>query len=286
MQLEYAPMDAIAILSTGEMGTQVAGRLKRAGARVVTIVAGRSQATAKRAEEAGIECLRDLDEIVRQADLVISLVTPFGAVPLARDVAAAMARTGRHITFVEGNSISPSTACEIEGIITAAGGQFVDGGIIGGAAELDRATFYLSGEGAQAVAARIEPAVKAVILGTRAGQSSGLKILNAGLSKGLTALGVELLLCAEQLGLLSEIMARYRKGRSGAAEFFERILPDLPPKAKRRSEEMQELTGLMEELGLTAHTSRAAEKVLAMVAERYGSGSAEWPFRDLGKGGG
>jgi len=188
-----------------------------------------------------------------------------------------MKRTGRRIPYLEGNSISPLTACEIEGIIAAAGGQFVDGGIVGGASELDKATFYLSGEGAAAVAPLIAPAVKPSIIGPRAGQASGLKILNAGLSKGLTALGIELLLCAEQLDLLPEIMARYQEGRSGVADFFQRILPDLPPKAQRRSEEMQELTDLMEELGLTAHTSHAAAQVLAMVAQRYADGK-EWPF--------
>ncbi|HLQ31090.1 MAG TPA: NAD(P)-binding domain-containing protein [Chloroflexota bacterium] len=271
-------MSAIAVLSPGEMGTQVATRLLRSGSRVVTSLDGRSAATVQRAEAAGIECLASLDEVLRQADLVISLVTPVGATPLARDVAAAMQRTGRRITYVEGNSISPSTAQAIGAIICQAGGEFVDGGIVGGAAELETATFYLSGEDAEAVAPRIEPAVRTSIVGPRVGQASGLKILNAGLSKGLTALGVELLLCAERLDMLPEIMARYREGRSGVADFLVRILPDLPAKARRRSQEMQELTSLMEELGLTAHTSRAAEQVLVMVAERYAAGSEDWPL--------
>ena len=129
-------MSTIAVLSPGEMGTQVAKRLLRSGARVITCLAGRSPATATRAEEAGVECLPSLDDVVKQADLVISLVTPFATTPLAREVAAAMERTGRRVPYLEGNSISPSTACEIEGIITAAGGQFVDGGIVGGASEL------------------------------------------------------------------------------------------------------------------------------------------------------
>jgi len=214
---------------------------------------------------------------VRQSDLVISLVTPFGAAPLAQGVAEAMRRSGARPTYIEGNSISPTTAKEIADTISAAGGEMVDGGIIGSASNLDKATFYFSGPGASRVAALIEPAVATAIVGPEIGQASGLKILNAGLSKGLSALGVELLLCADRLGLVPHIMARYRKGRSGVADFFEHTLPGLPPRAARRSEEMQELTDLMEELGLTAHTSRAAQQVLMMVAERYaGAGSPDW----------
>ena len=269
-------MSAIAILSPGEMGTAVAKRLRDSGARVVTCVAGRSAATAERAEAAGLECLASLDEVVGEADLVVSLVTPFGASPLARDVAEAVRRTGARVLYVDGNSISPSTAKEIGGVVEAAGAEFVDGGIVGGANNLGKATFYFSGARAPEVAERIASAVKAVVIGPKPGQASGLKILNAGLSKGLTALAVELLLCAQRLELVPEIMARYREGRPDVAEFFEHVLPDLPPKAKRRAEEMDELTGLMEELGLTAHTATAAKAVLSMVAERYTGDSPDW----------
>ncbi len=266
-------MNAIAILSPGEMGSAVARRLIAAGERVVTCVAGRSVATQRRAAEAGFDCLASLADVVREADLILTLVTPFAATPLAREVAA-FARTG--LIFVDGNSISPSTAAEIGEIVERSGATFVDGGIIGGAGRLERATFYFSGEAAPAVAARIQPAVKSVVIGPRVGQASGLKILNAGLSKGLTALGVELLLCAEQLGLTREIMARYRESRPDVAAFFESTLPDLPPKAKRRAEEMDELTSLMEELGLTGYTADAAKLVLSLVAERYTTDSPEW----------
>jgi 3-hydroxyisobutyrate dehydrogenase-like beta-hydroxyacid dehydrogenase len=270
-------VNAIAVMSPGEMGTAIAKRLARSGERVVTCLAGRGEATQRRAQEAGIECLPSLDEMVRESSLIVSLVTPFGARKVAADVSAAMVRTGARPIYVEGNSISPSTAKAIAAAVEQAGAEFVDGGIIGGAAHLEKATFYFSGEGAAAVAARMEPAVHSAIVGPLAGQASGLKILNAGLSKGITALGVELLVCAQELGLLSEIMARYREGRPEIAAIFASILPDLPPKAARRSEEMQELTGLMEELGLTAHLSRASERVLAMVAERYtGEGAADW----------
>jgi 3-hydroxyisobutyrate dehydrogenase-like beta-hydroxyacid dehydrogenase len=127
----------------------------------------------------------------------------------------------------------------------------------------------------------MEPAVHSSVVGPEIGQASGLKILNAGLSKGLAALGVELMLCAQALDLVPQIMDRYREGRACVAKFWEGNLPGLPPRAARRAEEMQELTGLLEELGLTAHTSHAAEKVLAMVSDRYNAGPGEAGWQRL-----
>lgn len=274
-------MTVLAILSAGEMGSAVAWRLLSTGNRVVTCVAGRSQATARRASEAGLECLPSLDDVARQAELIVSLVTPFGAKQLAEDVAASVERTGARPIYIDGNSISPSTATAIGQIMVGAGAEFVDGGIIGGANDLDKATFHFSGPRADEVARIIGPALHASVVGPEIGQASGLKILNAGLSKGLSALGVELLLCAQQLGLVPQIMARYREGRACVASFWEGNLPGLPPRAARRSEEMQELTDLLEELGLPARTSRAAQTVLATVSERYSSGQGQQTWSEL-----
>lgn len=274
-------MKCIGLLSPGEMGSAVARRLLSREYRVVTCVTGRSEDTARRAKEAGLDCLSSLDDVIRCADLVISLVTPFGATPLAQDVAASVKGTGARPIYVDGNSISPSTAKTIEKIIAGAGAAFVDGGIIGGANDLDKATFHFSGPRADEVANIIDPAVHSSVVGPEIGQASGLKILNAGLSKGLAALGVELLLCAQQLGLVPQIMDRYREGRACVAKFWEGNLPGLPPRSARRAEEMQELTGLLEELGLSAHTSYAAEKVLAMVSERYNSGEGQDTWSEL-----
>ncbi|SRR5581483_84397 len=270
-------MSTVAILSTGEMGSNVALRLRRAGSRVVTCLAGRSSATAKRAREAGVDCLPNMDAVVREADLAISLVTSFGASPLASDVAAAAQRSGRAVLFVEANSINPARAAEIAATIEQAGGRAVDGCIIGSAGNLDRATFYLAGEQAGAAAAFIEPAVKTQVLGPSVGQASGLKILNAGLTKGLAALGVELLLAAQRLDLLPVLLAKYRAANPEVAASFASTLPGLASRAARRAQEMSELADTFESLGLTAHMGRAARNVLEMVAERCNSTDAvEW----------
>lgn len=269
-------MTTVAILSLGEMGTAVAKRLQGSGVHVVSCSAGRSAATARRGQEAGIACLPSLDDVVRQAEAIISLVTPFGATPLAHDVANAMEHTGCRPLFVDGNAIGPSTALDIAGII---GPMFVDGCIIGTARELaGHATFYLSGQRAREAAEIIEPAVRTEILGDQASQASGFKILYAGLTKGMSALGAELLLAADRLGLFEQIFAKYQADHPGVATFFQHTLPGLPPRSARRSQEMHELASTLEGLGLTAYMAHGAEQALAMIAEQFtgDDGAAEW----------
>jgi 3-hydroxyisobutyrate dehydrogenase-like beta-hydroxyacid dehydrogenase len=267
----------VAVLSPGEMGTQVAIRLRElAGARVVTCLAGRSPRSAQGAEQANIEVLPSLDEVLREAHLIISLVTPHGAPAVARAITAAMGRTGARPVLVDGNAIGPATAQEIASIITASGGSFVDGAIIGSAMNLGRATFYLSGKRAIEVAALIEPAVKTEILGDGDSQASGFKILYAGLTKGISALGCELLTGADRLGLLEPMLAKWGKSLPDVTSFFAHNLPDLPPRAARRSQEMEELAATLEGLGLESSMARGAQRELASVAERFAENDEQW----------
>ncbi|MCL6431595.1 MAG: 6-phosphogluconate dehydrogenase, partial [Anaerolineae bacterium] len=82
----------IAVLSPGEMGSQVGRLLREAGNDVVTVTAGRSERSRRRATEAGMRDLPDLDELASVAELIICVVPSLSAEPLARSVAAAVAK--------------------------------------------------------------------------------------------------------------------------------------------------------------------------------------------------
>ena len=260
----------IGVLSPGEMGSQVGLALREAGARVITCVAGRSDRSAMRAREAGIEALPTIDDLVRQAEMIISVVPSLSARPLATQIADGMKRTGSRPLYVDANSIGPSTARAIAEAVGAAGGDFVDGSIIGSAANLRRnATFYLSGPRAPEAASVLEPAVRTSILGSEPGQASGFKVLYAGLTKGMSALGIELLSGAVRLGLDAQLLEKYRSSHPAVMQFWETTLPGLPQRAGRRSEEMVELGETLESQGLEAHMAHGAQATLASLAARY-----------------
>ena len=83
----------IAILAPGAMGSAVARRLSENGARVLTSLKGRSEATLKRAADAGMVSAEDA--AIADADIILSIVPPGEAVALAERLAAPSRREDR-----------------------------------------------------------------------------------------------------------------------------------------------------------------------------------------------
>src|SRR5262245_15494812 len=113
------------------MGAAVARQAMRAGARVFWCPAGRSEATARRARQAGIEAVDDLAALARQCRTVISLCPPAAAEQVAEQVAESVRGAGFDGTFVEANAISPRRMMAIGDLLATAGLQVVDACVIG-----------------------------------------------------------------------------------------------------------------------------------------------------------
>jgi len=119
-------------MSAGDMGSGFGAVLHAHGVEVYTCLAGRSDFTRQRAQEAGVIDTPDLDRLVSSVDLFLSVLVPAEAMALAKDVAATMKRTGATPAYADLNAIAPSTVLEIERVVREAGAKFIDGGIIGG----------------------------------------------------------------------------------------------------------------------------------------------------------
>src|SRR5438067_12883835 len=99
-------MPTVGIVSPGAMGSAVGDALRRGGARVVTTVAGRSERAAGLAKRAQLELLPGLDEVVRESDVVLSIVPPEQAEAVAAMLGAAS-------LLVDLNAVAPETARRI-----------------------------------------------------------------------------------------------------------------------------------------------------------------------------
>jgi 3-hydroxyisobutyrate dehydrogenase-like beta-hydroxyacid dehydrogenase len=191
----------IGIMSPGVMGSGVGQFLAKNGYRVVAALDGRSDFTRKRAADNGFEDVGDLDAVVAESDLVLSILDPAKAVPLAQETAAAMQRTNHRPVFADCNATSPQTAREMQGVIEGAGAVFVDVGIIGARPKEGAfPIFATSGAEADVLAELDGKAVQIMKIGPEVGQGSAVKICNGAFNKGAFALYAVVMLAAEHYG--------------------------------------------------------------------------------------
>jgi 3-hydroxyisobutyrate dehydrogenase-like beta-hydroxyacid dehydrogenase len=257
----------VAVLSPGEMGAATGNVLHQGGLRLVTCLRGRSESTRKRATQAGIEDLPDLETLVTTSNLILSIVAPAHARELAMAVAGAIVRTRARPLFVDCNAISPMTVEEIWRTIEKTGARFADVGIIGNPPEPGpQATrYYASGEHAQELNELNEHGLDVRVIGDEVGQASALKMCYAALTKGLTALATELHIAADRSGVAQPLQRELEMSQPNLLEWIRRMVPSMPPKAWRWIGEMEEIAETFESQGLTPKMLEGAADMYRLV---------------------
>ena len=262
-------INAVGILSPGEMGSGVGTVLHQHGMRVLTCLAGRGRESRERAARAGFEDVADLDALVRNCDVLLSILPPAVAGAVADQVAEAVKATGSDLLYVDCNAIAPNTASGIARTATAAGARFADAGIIGPPPTRPGNRIFTSGPGAPEFAAALGAhGLDIRVLEGDVGQASGLKMCYAAMTKGVQALGAELLTAARLLGVEDTLLAEQSEGDVAAVRrFVERALPGMPPKAYRWIGEMEEIARCFEDLGLPGRLMLGAADVYTNVRD-------------------
>ena len=190
----------IGIMSIGEMGFHWAKLLKSHGVEVLTYDRDRGEVSRKRGENAGVIGVQSMNDLVKEAELIVSIVVPSAAKKVAGKVAKAVLKTGRKdLLYCDANAISPMTADAIAKVLEPAGVNFVDGCIIGSAAKMGKGTMvYLSGPQAARLRGLEAFNIPLKMLGSRTNQASAFKVVYAGLTKGLKGLFCEMLMVARK----------------------------------------------------------------------------------------
>ncbi|MDZ4344882.1 MAG: DUF1932 domain-containing protein [Candidatus Binatia bacterium] len=265
----------IGILSIGEMGFHWAKLLNGHGVEVLTYDKDRGEVSRKRGENAGAKSLPSMARLVREAELIVSIVVPSAAKRVASKVAKAVAKTGRkELLYLDANAISPMTADAIAAVLKPAGVSFVDGCIIGSAARMGKGTIvYVSGPEAQRLQALEAFGIPIRVLGPNTSEASAFKVVYAGLTKGLQGLFVELFMGARRFGLMNEVRAQYEESFPGLLDKISTSIVGLRIHAARRAEEMDELKRTFNHHGMKSFMAPAAQKVLESIAE-LGAGEA------------
>jgi len=262
-----AALATVAILMPGDMGHAVGRTLRAHGHDVVTCLEGRSARTRALAGAAGLRDLPDLETVVAEADMVLSILPPVEAPGLARRVAAAMAAAGARPCYVDCNAVSPATAREIGAVLVEAGAPFIDAGIVGaapGRGPVPR--FYVSGADTGPMAALDGKGIAVKAIGAEVGRASGLKMCYAGLTKGTWTLHTAVLVAAERLGLSAELKDEFLFSQAPAYALMEARIPRLPADAERWVGEMEQIAATFAALGVTPAFHQGAAEIFTLLA--------------------
>lgn len=257
----------VAIISPGNMGSGVGKFLVEGGFDVMAPLNDRSDFTRTRAEKLGINNSGSIGKTVEDADIILSILDPNKAIQVAKFASSAIQRLGCKKIYADCNATSPSTAIKISEMIEAAGGIFVDVGIIGGTpTKKDNfPTFFSSGPRASVLDILDGYGIRIKNLGSEVGLGSAIKICNGAWNKGAFALYTAVMLAAEKYGFTRVLRERLPNSQAGTVEKIDAALNRLPALSGRYIGEMEQVAETFAGIGIPAEFHKGAAEIFKML---------------------
>jgi 3-hydroxyisobutyrate dehydrogenase-like beta-hydroxyacid dehydrogenase len=195
----------IAIIGLGEVGRCYAKAVHAAGFALSVCEARPSQAALDFASSTGLEIQTSPGPWLASATWVLSCVTGSQALPVVQQVLPHLARGAAIADFT---TASPDVKRQAAHLANELAVRYVDTAIMGAISlNWERTPLLLSGDGADELQGMLEKAGGRVrvIKDGAAGEAISLKILRSVFTKGMEALGVELLVSAEKQGVREKL---------------------------------------------------------------------------------
>ena len=237
-----------------------------------------AEAERAHADTHGVRTTQGMAELCEQATLVISAVT-------ASNTLAVAAEAARHLrpgtVFLDLNSASPGTKQQAARATDAAGGRYVEAGVMTSVPPYGIAVpMLLGGSHAETLAQTLAGwGMNARAVAPEIGVASAIKMCRSIMIKGMEALVIESYATARRYGVEAQVLPTLKEtfpqidwDRQGAY-FFSRVAQH----GKRRAEEMRESARTVQEAGF-------APIMAAAVAEKHdwvAAQAREGVFRDL-----
>jgi 3-hydroxyisobutyrate dehydrogenase-like beta-hydroxyacid dehydrogenase len=246
-----AQRPTIAIMSFGEMGAGIASLLTRYSYRVVTNLDGRSGRTWERAKSLNVKMI-PFTKLLETASILLSIVPPSEALPLAKKVAAAYASLSMSratpLQYVDMNAISPDLCKEIESTLTLSGLAFIDGAIIGFPPKMIDGQLWFRPSITIAGPDLVEPwttQLKSLLnfrhVSSAVGDASGLKMCFGAIYKGHAAVFIQAYTTAYRMGVLEPLREHLAEYFPSVAIIHESSMVGSQRKAYRWIKEMEEI---------------------------------------------
>jgi 3-hydroxyisobutyrate dehydrogenase-like beta-hydroxyacid dehydrogenase len=232
------------------MGAAIGAILVERGEEVLWCPRGRSEATAQRAQDAGLTGVDDLEGV----DVILSVCPPHAAVDVARSV------RGTPALVIDANAVSPETA---EGIGELIGKRWVDGGIVGPPPLREGTTrLYLSGPNAAEAFALFEGSrLEPVMLSGSPVAASALKMAYASWTKGSAALLLSAVASAQANGVEEALRTEWARSQPGLDARWRSATDSAATKGWRWVGEMHEIASTFAAVGLPSGFHEAAAEI-------------------------
>jgi len=246
----------VGLLHPGEMGAAIGAVLVEQGHEVLWRPQGRSQATARRAAEAGLTSVEEFDD----AEMILSVCPPHAALDVARSL------QGTPALVIDANAVSPATAARIGELL---GDRWVDGGIVGPPPRREGTTrLYLAGPHA-IEASRLfeETRLEPVVLNASPVAASALKMAYAAWTKGSAALLMAALDSARATGVEEPLRAEWARSQPGLDARWQAAADSAAAKGWRWVGEMNEIAATFAGAGLPSGFHEAAAEIFERAAE-------------------
>ncbi|WP_341914716.1 DUF1932 domain-containing protein [Polaromonas sp. YR568] len=202
------------------------------------------------AAQAGVAACASMAELCGRADLIISAVTASSTLAVAQ---AAAAHVRRGTIFLDLNSASPGTKQQAAALIDAAGGHYVEAGVMTSVPPYGIKVPMLLGGARAAELAGVLAAwgMDAKMVSEKLGVASAIKMCRSVMIKGLEALVIESYTTARAYGVEDHVLPTLAETfpsidwEKQGAYFFSRVVQH----GQRRAEEMREAANTVREAG-------------------------------------
>ena len=238
----------VAIIAPGNMGAGVARRLTENKVKVLTSLAGRSEASAERARAAGMIAVADA-QLTGSRFPALDRAAGRSAGAGASGWRGVLTAANKKPIYVECNAVSPQTVNHIAEVIAATGCPFVGAGIIGPPPKpgSTNTKFYASGPAAADFAKLNDYGLIVRVLDGPLTAASALKMSYAGITKGFTALGAAMMLAATRAGSAEALKAELAESQPALLGWLTRQMPAMYAKAYRWVAELDEIAAFVGE---------------------------------------
>jgi len=262
--VSQSAVKTLGVLNPGLMGSSVARALVDAGHRVNWASENRSQATAERATTHNLIDCENLATMSAECEVIFSVCPPAEALSLARTTAD----SGFNGVFVDCNAVAPGTGQAVAQIMTAAGVDYVDGGIIGPPAWTEGTTrLYLSGTRAAEIASLFTGSLMGTVnLGNSQHAASAMKMAYAAWTKGSAALLLSIYALAEHHGLGDALKEEWNLSQPGLENKLDGIALGNAPKAWRFVGEMEQIAATLAAAGQNPGAFESAAEIYSAMS--------------------